>query len=100
MSISYVETALIIIPASIVYFNYNRSLSWIFFIILAIALIFIPMIPIIVASIIAMIITFISSRFKYKNIATTDSWDDSCFIIIMFSINMQNYINIFIENGN
>ncbi|MDU2490312.1 MAG: ABC transporter permease [Clostridium celatum] len=99
MSISYVETALIIIPASIVYFNYNRSLSWIFFIILAIALIFIPMIPIIAASIIAMIITFISSRFKYKNIATTVVGMIAVLLIIIFSINMQNYINIFIENG-
>lgn len=99
MSISYVETALIIIPASIVYFNYNRSLSWIFFIILAIALIFIPMIPIIAASIIAMIITFISSRFKYKNIATTVVGMIAVLLIMIFSINMQNYINTFIENS-
>ncbi len=99
MSISYVETALIIIPASIVYFNYNRSLSWIFFIILAIALIFIPMIPIILASIIAMIITFISSRFKYKNIATTVVGMIAVLLIMIFSINMQNYINTFIENS-
>ena len=53
MSISYIGTALIIVPASIVYFIYNGSLSWIFFIVLAIGLIFIPMIPIIAASIIA-----------------------------------------------
>lgn len=99
MSISYVETALIIIPASIVYFNYNRSLSWIFFIILAIGLIFIPMIPIIAASIIAMIITFISSRFKYKNIATTVVGMIAVLLIMIFSINMQNYINTFIENS-
>ena len=99
MSISYIETALIIIPASIVYFNYNRSLSWIFFIILLVGLIFIPMVPIIAASIIAMIITFISSRFKHKNIATTVVGMIAVLLIIIFSINMQNYINIFIENG-
>ena len=53
MSINYIGTALVIVPASIVYFIYNGSLSWIFFIILIIGLIFIPMIPIISASIIA-----------------------------------------------
>ena len=57
MSISYIETALIIVPASIVYFIYNGSLSWVFFIILLIGLLFIPMLPIIASSIIAIFIT-------------------------------------------
>ena len=99
MSISYIETALIIIPASIVYFIYNGSLSWIFFIILVVGLIFIPMIPIIVASIIAMIITFISSRFKHKNIATTVVGMGALLLILIVSMNMQNYINAFVENS-
>ena len=100
MSISYIETALIIIPASIVYFIYNGRLSWIFFIILAIGLFFIPMIPIIVASIIAIIMTFISSRFKHKNIATTVVGMIAVLLIMIFSMNMQNYINAFLENSN
>ena len=41
MSINYIGTALVIVPASIVYFIYNGSLSWIFFIILIIGLVFI-----------------------------------------------------------
>lgn len=99
MSISYIETALIIIPASIVYLIYNGSLSWIFFIILVVGLIFIPMIPIIVASIIAMIITFISSRFKHKNIATIVVGMGALLLILIVSMNMQNYINAFVENS-
>lgn len=99
MSISYIETALIIIPASIVYFVYNGSLSWVFFIILAIGLFFIPMIPIIAASIIAIIMTFISSRFKHKNIATTVVGMIAVLLIIIFSMNIQNYINAFLENS-
>ena len=99
MSISYIETALIIIPASIVYFIYNESLSWIFFIILVVGLIFIPMIPIIAASIIAMIITFISSRFKHKNIATIVVGMGALLLILIVSMNMQNYINAFVENS-
>ena len=99
MSISYIETALIIIPASIVYLTYNGSLSWIFFIILVVGLIFIPMIPIIAASIIAMIITFISSRFKHKNIATIVVGMGALLLILIVSMNMQNYINAFVENS-
>lgn len=99
MSISYIETALIIVPASIVYFIYNGSLSWIFFIIQVVGLIFIPMIPIIAASIIAMIITFISLRFKHKNIATTVVGMVVLLLILIVSMNMQNYINVFVENS-
>ena len=93
MSINYIETALIIIPASIVYFIYNGNLSWSFFCILLIGLIFVPMIPIIASAIIAVIITFISSRFKHKNMLTI--------VVGMIAtlINMQNYINKFIANS-
>ena len=99
MSISYIGTALIIVPASIVYFIYNGNLSWFFFIVLAIGLIFIPMIPIIAASIIAVFITFISSRFKYKNVATIVVGMTAFLLIMVVSMNMQNYINAFIVNS-
>ena len=99
MSISYIGTTLIIVPASIVYFIYNGSLSWFFFIILAIGLIFIPMIPIIAASIIAVVITFISSRFKHKNVATIVVGMIAFLLIMVVSMNMQNYINAFIVNS-
>ena len=99
MSISYIETALIIVPASIVYFIYNGSLSWVFFIILLIGLLFIPMLPIIASSIIAIFITFISSRFKHKNIVTIVVGLIAFLLIMIVSMNMQNYINTFVENS-
>lgn len=99
MSINYIGTALVIVPASIVYFIYNGSLSWIFFSILIIGLIFIPMIPIISASIIAVAITFVSSRFKHKNIVTTVVGMIAFLLIMILSMNMQNYINEFIANS-
>ena len=99
MSINYIGTALVIVPASIVYFIYNGSLSWIFFIILIIGLIFIPMIPIISASIIAVAIIFVSSRFKHKNIVTTVVGMIAFLLIMILSMNMQNYINEFIANS-
>lgn len=99
MSINYIETALIIIPASIVYFIYNGNLSWSFFCILLIGLIFIPMIPIIASAIIAVIITFISSRFKHKNTLTIVVGMIATLLIMVVLINMQNYINKFIANS-
>lgn len=99
MSINYIETALIIIPASIVYFIYNGNLSWSFFGVLLIGLIFVPMIPIIASAIIAVIITFISSRFKHKNTLTIVVGMIATLLIIVVLINMQNYINKFIANS-
>ncbi|WP_304406498.1 ABC transporter permease [uncultured Clostridium sp.] len=99
MSINYIETALIIIPASIVYFIYNGNLSWSFFCILLIGLIFVPMIPIIASAIIAVIITFISSRFKHKNMLTIVVGMIATLLIMVVLINMQNYINKFIANS-
>lgn len=99
MSINYIETALIIIPASIVYFIYNGNLSWSFFGVLLIGLIFVPMIPIIASAIIAVIITFISSRFKHKNTLTIVVGMIATLLIMVVLINMQNYINKFIANS-
>ena len=99
MSINYIETALIIIPASIVYFIYNGNLSWSFFCVLLIGLIFVPMIPIIASAIIAVIITFISSRFKHKNTLTIVVGMIATLLIMVVLINMQNYINKFIANS-
>ena len=99
MSINFISSALILIPASIVYFRYNGSLSWMYFLILTISLIFVPMIPIVAASIIAFIITFISSRFKHKNIATVIVGMIILLGIMAVSFNSQKYVNEFIANS-
>ena len=57
------------------------------------------MLPIIAASIIAMFITFISSRFKHKNIVTIVVGLIAFLLIMIVSMNMQNYINAFVENS-
>ena len=99
MAINYLTDLFILLPASIVYFIYNGELSWMFFLILAIALIFVPMIPIVASSIVAVIVTFISSRFKYKNIATTIVGMGAFLLIMLVSLNTQNFINEFIANS-
>ena len=64
--LNYLFTALILIPTSIVYFR-NASVSPVLFVFMAIALIFIPLLPIVVASIFAFGLSYISSKTRYKN---------------------------------
>lgn len=67
LSLNYLFTALILIPPSIVYFM-RVSISPIFFIYLIVAVIFIPLLPIVLASIIAFILSYISSKVRWKNL--------------------------------
>ncbi len=64
--LNYLFTALILIPTSIVYFR-NVSVSPIFFIFMVVAILFIPLIPIVAASIFAFGLSYISSKTRYKN---------------------------------
>ncbi|MEG2288786.1 MAG: ABC transporter permease [Clostridium sp.] len=64
--LNYLFTALIIIPTSIVYFR-NVSVSPVFFIFMVISLIFIPLIPIVLASVCAFGLSYISSKTRHKN---------------------------------
>lgn len=99
MSINFITTALILVPASIIYFMYNGNLTWVYFLVLIVSLIFIPMIPIVAASIVAIIITFLSSKFKNKNIATVILGMIMLLVIMAISFNSQKYINEFIANS-
>lgn len=99
MSINYIGIALVMIPAATVYFIYNGTLTLTYFLILIVGLIFIPMLPIVVASIVAMLITFISSRFKHKNISTIIASMIFFLTIMIVSLKSQNYINEFINNS-
>lgn len=64
--LNYLFTALILIPTSIVYFR-NVNVSPLFFVFMVVAIIFIPLIPIVVASIFAFGLSYISSKTRYKN---------------------------------
>lgn len=97
--INYIGIAFVLLPASVIYFIKVDNLSWVYFLILIIGSIFIPMIPLIAASIVAVLITFISTRFKYKNL-TIIVLGMIFFLLIMFiSFKAQHFINSFIENS-
>ena len=99
MIINYIFTSLIMVPVSIVYFISSGNTSWTFFLVMLIGLIFIPMIPVVLASIIAMIIYYISSKFKHKNAMSIIIGLSAVMLILYASIRMNDIINYFMLNS-
>ena len=99
LSVTYIEAAFVLFPASIVYFIRAGNLSWTYFLMLAIGFIFVPMIPLVVASILAVLITYISSRFKYKNLITIIFSMVFFLLIMLISFKTQDFINSFVRNS-
>lgn len=60
----------IMVPAGVVYalFTYTESLFWLYYVI---AILFVPVVPIIIATIIGAIVAAVASRFRKKNAITT-----------------------------
>lgn len=58
---------LFIVPISIVYYNYS-DVSPIFFVNLIILLLFIPLIPIVISSLLGLVVAFISSKMRSKSL--------------------------------
>ena len=67
IGINYLFLLFVFIPPVFVYFS-KVELSYIFFIYLFLVFLVLPLIPIVVSSIIAFIISYISSRVKHKNL--------------------------------
>lgn len=68
--LNYLFTALVLIPTSIVYFR-NASVSPLFFVFMLISILVIPLLPIVVASICAFGLSYVSSKTKHKNTILT-----------------------------
>ena len=99
LSLNWIFTAFILVPTSIIYFIRIGNLSWLYFIMVIIGVILVPLIPVILASIIAIIIAYFASKFKYKNITTILG---SIILIIGFTIGssyMQGIMETIVANG-
>ncbi|GAA0125708.1 ABC transporter permease [Clostridium sp. CTA-19] len=90
--INYLVEIIVMVPPAIIYFINSNSnfLNVISFIIL---FIFVPFIPIVVASIIAFIISYVSSRMKYKNLATIIMSFIAVILFMAISMNLDNSIS-------
>lgn len=69
LTFSYGMTSLVMIPTTIIYFIRSET-SIICFLYMVIGIIFLPLIPIVLSSILGFLISFISSKFKFSKLAT------------------------------
>ena len=79
--------SMFILPIMIAYIRWADTLSWTYFLTSFIMLLFLPIIPIVLSSIVGAITTSISSRFKYKNLVQIII--SMIFILIVFYISFQ-----------
>lgn len=96
--INYVFSFFILLPASIIYYRYTL-ISPIFFINVIIVFLALPFIPIIIASILAFFISYISSKVKYKNLVIIFGTLFIVFFIFILSFKSQDLIQKLILNS-
>lgn len=96
--INYLFSLFILLPASIIYYRYT-SVSPIFFINVIIVFLVLPFIPIVIASILAFFISYISSRLKYKNLVIIFGTLGIVFIMFIISFKSGDLIQKLILNS-
>lgn len=90
--------ALLIVPLVIAYIRWANTLSISFFISSFVMLIMLPIIPIIISCIIGTISSFLTSLFKYKNVAQTIITTLFLLMIFVISFNIDNFLNYLVKN--
>ncbi|WP_346936488.1 ABC transporter permease [Clostridium sp.] len=96
--LNYLFVALVTIPPSIVYFM-KADTSIVFFIYLLIGIVFIPLLPIVMAAIIAFVISYISSRMKHKALILNIGTLIAVVIVVIGSFKIDKIINMVIANS-
>ena len=90
--------SIFLIPALIVYIKYINP-NFIFYIVSIIGIFLFPVIPILLSCLFGSIITYLSSKFKGKNIAQTIFTMIFIIIILYFSYNSENLISGISKNA-
>ena len=85
--------AMFLVPLIIAYLRWANSITWTFFLTNIIMFFFLPIIPIIISSIIGVITTSISSKFKYKNAAQIIISMFFLIVIFYLSYNLDDFFN-------
>ena len=96
--LNYLFVALVTIPPSIVYFM-KADTSIVFFLYLLIGIVFIPLLPIVMAAIVAFAISYISSRMKHKALILNMGTLIVVIIIVIGSFKIDKIINMVIANS-
>ena len=85
-------------PAMIVY-GVNMNQPWTYYLVSIIALIILPIVPIVISCIFGFGITYISSKFKGKNLVTTIASMAILLVVLYFSFNLDGLTNILTNNS-
>lgn len=96
---NWIFTAFVLIPTGVIYYTRVPGLSVGFFLILIISVIFMPLIPVIVASILAVFISYFATKFKHKNLVTIVGATAVTLLILIGSFNMNSIIESFMMNS-
>ncbi len=94
-----VFNSLFLLPVMIAYIRWGEALTWTYYLTSAIMLLFLPIIPIVISCIIGVFTSSLASKFKYKNAAQIIISLIFLLGIMVFSFNIDNILNYFIEHA-
>lgn len=96
---NWIFTAFVLIPTGVIYYMRVPGLSWLYFVILIISVIFMPLIPVIIASILAVFISYFATKFKHKNLVTILGATIVTLLILIGSFNINSIIESLMINS-
>ena len=91
--------SLFIIPLIVAYIRWAESLEWTFFLTSFVMIFILPIIPIVLSCIIGAIISSLSSRFKYKNIAQIAISMIFFLVLLYMSFNLDDIFSYLIKHA-
>ena len=89
---------ILVLPAMVVYAS-NVSVSWTYYLVSAIALLIIPIVPIVFSCIVGGITSLISTKFKYKNIAQIVFTTIALIGVMFLSFNLKSVLGDLAQNA-
>lgn len=92
-------SALILVPTMVAYVTRAGAVPTTFYVAGALALILLPVIPIIVSTLIAIVMARVSSRFRFKNLAQIIMATILLIGVLILSLNIQNIMAAIAENA-
>lgn len=98
LAVNYFFSLFVLLPSAIIYFKYSNT-SPLFFLNLLLVYLTLPLIPIVVSSIIAFGISYISSRLRYKNLIITLGTLVIVFLFLILSFKSNELVESFIANS-
>ncbi|SHK02620.1 ABC-2 type transport system permease protein [Hathewaya proteolytica DSM 3090] len=97
--INYLFSAMVIFPSSIIYFTYKQGVNPVFFLFIIALFFFVPLLPIVISSLFAFLLSYISSKVKAKNIVLMILSMASLILILVGSSKMNTLISYVMKNS-